>query len=797
MKRIYIFLIIFLAGISVSHSRPPVSEWIVDPAGYEFSMTITAEFKIDGIPDISTDDVFAAFSGEECIGVTSPISLPDKNMVAFLMIYSNTYSGDTIDLYYYHTKDSLVIELSETIVFRSQKSIGTPDNPILLANRELHSGTDFHAYAVPGEVITAKIDDPASAITVYLPQNSNLAGLTATYSLSQGATAFVNEEPQMSGISKNNYNEELIYTVAGEDQKTTRDWTVRVIEVDTVRGTDFLFYKIENQIQQADVNAEKNLIHVIVPYDADITALVPVFELSPGATAYIDGVAQISGNATLDFSDTVTYQVRSNEDVIRENWQVVVSQMHTESDFLTFEIPGQLGEAEIGQEQKTINIRMLKGNDLSGLVPSFTLSPGATAYIDHIAQISGASSQDFTSPVEYTVIAEDSINLSEWTVNVVLDEFSSECHFKSFSLPGQVKPADIDTDNSHIFILAEAENTEELSEVAPVFTLSEGAFCQVDNVKQFSGESKQDFTEDITYQVIAEDGISKMNWSVDVEILKPGMAAKTEFLDFSVHGQASSPVINPHMHRIDVTLHKHEDLTKVPVNFSLPDYATAYFGDSILTNDAILNLSEPKTVRIVAADGQSSSEWVIVASKESLSTETDIISFQLPNQSGFSTINASTHRIDALVKPGHDLSSLTAEFELSDGAVLMLEEDEVISGQTTIDYSKPVVCEVLAEDGTTTVKWIITVMHGYAVGVNTKQKNHLFRVRQTGNGIYQISFNNALKSAVKEYQVYHLSGRIIMQKAIESEILRVDLSGYPQGIYLIRIGTQSMLLMRE
>ena len=797
MKRLHIFLFIFLAGISVTNSQPPISEWTVVPAGYEFSMTVTAEFKIDGIHNIATDDVFAAFSEGECIGMTSPIALPDNKMVAFLMIYSNTYTGDTIDLYYYYRKDSLVTEIAEKIVFQSQKLIGTPDNPILLANRVLHSGTDFHAYGLPGEVITAKTDDLEGTITIYLPQNSDREDIAATFNLSQGATAFIDDEPQLSGVSKNNYKEELIYTVLAENQETMRDWTVHVVEVDTVQGTDFLFYKIEDQLQQADINAGENLIHVIMPYDADITALVPAFELSPGATAYIDGVAQISGNATLDFSDTVAYEVRSNENVIREDWQVVVNQLHTNTDFLTFEIPGQLGEAEIDQEQNTVEIRMLKGDDLSGLSPSFTLSPGASAYVDDNIQTSGSTPQDFSSPVKYTVIAEDSINISEWTVNVVLDEFSSECHFKSFSLPEQVKPADINTDNGHVFILAEAENTEELSDVAPVFTLSEGAFCQVDDVKQFSGESKQDFTEDITYQVIAEDGISKMNWSVDVEILKPGMATKTEFLDFSIQGQVSSPVINPHMHRIDIILHKHEDLTKVPVDYNLPDYATAYLGDSVLTPDMVMDLSEPKTVRIVAADGQSSSEWVIVASKEPLSTETDIISFQLPNQSGFSTINASTHRIDALVKPGHDLSSLTAEFELSDGAVLMLEEDEVISGQTTIDYSKPVVCEVLAEDGTTTVKWIITVMHGYAVGVNTKQKNHLFRMRQTGNGIYQISFNNALKSAVKEYQVYHLSGRMILQKTIESEILRVDLSGYPQGIYLIRIGTQSMLLMRE
>ncbi|MDA0194320.1 MAG: hypothetical protein O2887_04530 [Bacteroidetes bacterium] len=70
-----------------------------------------------------------------------------------------------------------------------------------------------------------------------------------------------------------------------------------------------------------------------------------------------------------------------------------------ETDITTFSLPEQTGDATIGTG--TVDLEVAYGTDLTSLSPSITASPGAT-----IVSESGVI-QDFTSPVEYTVTAED------------------------------------------------------------------------------------------------------------------------------------------------------------------------------------------------------------------------------------------------------------------------------------------------------------------------------------------------------------------------------------------------------
>ncbi|MDD2511317.1 MAG: hypothetical protein PHG94_09360, partial [Syntrophomonas sp.] len=55
---------------------------------------------------------------------------------------------------------------------------------------------------------------------------------------------------------------------------------------------------------------------------------------------------------------------------------------------------------------------------LSHLIASFTLSPGASAFISDIPQDSGISSNDFSSPLYYTVKAEDN-SQKTWKVTAI------------------------------------------------------------------------------------------------------------------------------------------------------------------------------------------------------------------------------------------------------------------------------------------------------------------------------------------------------------------------------------------
>jgi len=124
----------------------------------------------------------------------------------------------------------------------------------------------------------------------------------------------------------------------------------------------------------------------------DLTSLSPEITLSAMAT-----VSPVSGAAT-DFTNPVTYTVIA-EDGTTENYiATVTSAVQTGKQITEFIISGE--SAVINESAKTITLE-LRGVDLTSLSPEITLSAMAT-----VSPVSGAAT-DFTSPVTYTVTAED------------------------------------------------------------------------------------------------------------------------------------------------------------------------------------------------------------------------------------------------------------------------------------------------------------------------------------------------------------------------------------------------------
>jgi hypothetical protein len=83
----------------------------------------------------------------------------------------------------------------------------------------------------------------------------------------------------------------------------------------------------------------------------------------------------------------------------------------TEAGFLSFSIPGQLGNTLIDEENLTVTVTMPAGTDLTALVPSIVYSNGSVTP-DIYWPV------DFTNPVLYTIIAQDRITKHVWTVTV-------------------------------------------------------------------------------------------------------------------------------------------------------------------------------------------------------------------------------------------------------------------------------------------------------------------------------------------------------------------------------------------
>jgi hypothetical protein len=87
----------------------------------------------------------------------------------------------------------------------------------------------------------------------------------------------------------------------------------------------------------------------------------------------------------------------------------------TGTDIVTFTLSEQTGSATINPTTHTVSIEVEYGTDVTDLTPTITVSSGAI-----IDPLSGVS-QNFTSPVVYTVTAED-LTEQAWTVTVTVAE---------------------------------------------------------------------------------------------------------------------------------------------------------------------------------------------------------------------------------------------------------------------------------------------------------------------------------------------------------------------------------------
>lgn len=185
-------------------------------------------------------------------------------------------------------------------------------------------------------------------------------------------------------------------------------------------ANDIVAFALAEQTSPAVIDAAAHTVEVVVLNGTELGALVATFTLSPGATATVGGVAQVSGTTANDFTAPVAYTVAAqNGDT--QAWTVTVTEdtnLSAEAEILAFAVAGQVGQAVINSQAATVNVTVATGTAVTALAPEIAVSPGAT-----VSPASGAA-QDFTAPVVYTVTAQDGTTKA-WTVTVAAEQLTT------------------------------------------------------------------------------------------------------------------------------------------------------------------------------------------------------------------------------------------------------------------------------------------------------------------------------------------------------------------------------------
>jgi len=227
-------------------------------------------------------------------------------------------------------------------------------------------------------------------------KNRNVYNNTMFRNLSYGMIALNQGDTREYGLYKNIYRNNLsyanTYNIGGEAYMYVNEYNSwNAATGVTVTNDDFVL--IDSTLAVAEMKA---------PRKADGSLPDISFLRLASSSDLIDSGVDVGLSYSGSAPDLGWYEYGSGEP-------------STATDITAFSFTQQTGAATINTTNHTVSIEVAYGTSLTSLSPSITVSYGAS--IDP----PGGTARDFTSPVTYTVTAEDATTTQVWTVTVTVD----------------------------------------------------------------------------------------------------------------------------------------------------------------------------------------------------------------------------------------------------------------------------------------------------------------------------------------------------------------------------------------
>ncbi len=445
-----------------------------------------------------------------------------------------------------------------------------------------------------GAVYQGVIDQAQKLVIVTVPYNTDLHHLIAYFTKSEYACVYIAESgipvppltPQFSDVTDNDHSNSLTYVVVAENGTQER-YDVTVIKESALTGNDLIGFKLtelpycfgHSFYEVAGTYTGTN-IAVSVKYGTDVAHLHYFFTVSPGATP------SPAAAGVADFTSPVTFTVTSQAGVVK-TYTVTVTVLPANSakklltywfdaDYNTGLGMDQTGTVNETAKTVTVWIPWEARGLVTGLKASFTLSTGALmthSEDDQYPQVSGVTANDFTTPVAYTVWAENCSTVEYFvTVNVIPNTNTGISAFTfSTSGCGCGLVNRIDPYARRIYITL--PYTTNIASLGPHnITVTPDALVQLS-----TGNSQYPFVDyhtavdwtkgPITYKVTAPDGVTTALWTV---IVQNPPCQETDILSWSfASGQVGSARIDTTAHTVDVVVANGTNLTNMSYSYSL------------------------------------------------------------------------------------------------------------------------------------------------------------------------------------------------------------------------------------
>ncbi len=401
----------------------------------------------------------------------------------------------------------------------------------------LSSNAEILTYSIPFQ-IDSDIVPANDSIHVTMPYGTDVSALVAEFTLSEYAEAKVGTTKQISGSTPNNWTTSpVVYTVSSQNG-TIRNWSVYV-DVSQTPQADILEYSIPGQIN-SEIFSDNDSIHVLMPFDTNVTNLIANFTLSYGAEAIVGTTEQISGSTPNDWTtNPVIYTVTAEGGSSVREWSVYVEltqyddSFEPNNDFDNASNISPCNPLDLTINNSDIDFFLTLSSDnqteVIFLNTSGSITPKVTIYDTYKTEVASWTGNlgenlvnTFTTPSSgmFYVKVEDIGNnylLASYQL-IVTDEscpLSSNAEILSYNIPNQVN-SEIFAGNDSIHVTMPYGT--DVSELIAEFTISEYADAIIGTTEQISGTTPNDWTVNpVVYTITSLNGTAR-NWSVYVDI---------------------------------------------------------------------------------------------------------------------------------------------------------------------------------------------------------------------------------------------------------------------------------------
>ncbi|MDA8100562.1 MAG: hypothetical protein M0042_13175 [Nitrospiraceae bacterium] len=477
-----------VSGATSNDFTKPVVYTVTAQDGSTTQYTVTVAVALSSAKAITSYSILGVpatiYEGAKTLAVTLPFG---TDLTALTASFTTTGAivkvGSTVQ-----ASGSTKNNFTDAVVYTVAAADGSATQytvVVTVASTKLKTLTSYSLLGIP-----ASIDEQFKTITVTLPYGTDISNLAADFTTT-GALVKVGSTVQISSSTANDFSKPIVYTVIATDGSSTQYTVVVSVALNPAKSlTSFSIQGIPGSIYES-----AKIITVPVPYGTDVTAMVASFTTT-GKTVNVGVVEQISGTTQNDFTSPVVYTITAVDGSTAQYTVIVSAALNPAKELTSFAILGKPGI--IDESTKTIAVFLPYGTDVTALAATFTTS-GAGVKVGATAQVSGTTQNDFSNPVIYTVIAPDGTS-TQYTVAVNIVVFSSKS-LTSFAVLGI--PATIN--ESAKTVAVSVPYGTDLTTLTATFTTT-GASVKVGSMVQISGTTKNDFTNAVSYTVIAQDG---------------------------------------------------------------------------------------------------------------------------------------------------------------------------------------------------------------------------------------------------------------------------------------------------